>query len=1242
MPRFPRSSRFPHSRPRPAGKRPGWSWLAGFAVFWAWPAVAVILWNDPGTTLVHENGAGTDILGGAVKRDDTASDTLYFKFHVDPLSDKDTEEYFAAFELFEGDTERLGIGNSLKAWAYSAFFPADETAATNNPDGYIDLRTTRPESITAASYQYPRHGVGVTIVCKIQYIPGEDDLVTVWLNPDLGPGANEAAQPDELTTRFYARANFDEIRLRHGGGGGGWRFSDLAIVTSFSDLVDASSARPNTASSGVLGGAGAYTFQAWQKDQGLPQSPVRALTQTRDGYLWLGGDDQLVRFDGLRFVPFGLPDGLKFGQVSALLEDRQGALWIGSSDSGLCRWQNQLLTTFTTREGLPANAITALAEAPNGALWIGTQAGLRLWQEGEFNDLPAAKSFKGLGITALLQDRQGTLWVGVQGAGVYAYVNNAFVPLTGDPAGDLLKDSHCLLMDQAGRLWIGAGADFLLCHDQDHWLRYRLPRNRAGSPVTTLAEELTGTVWAGAGAGGLRQFKDGKSSGNPSGAGLAGTVVESLLADRDGRLWVGTDTALNCLNRKCLFALSQAEGLGYGAVQGQAEVSPGVVWVGKASDGLYRWDGKSFSRLSAAGLSPHGSQITALLVTHEGYCWVATTNTLLLYKDPIAASDEVEFISGAPPGLTALAEDHAGALWAGTRTGQLRQLVHNQWLAPAGFDQTNAITALVPDPNGALWVGTAGNGLFRLASGSLQHIGKRDGLLSESIRTLYRDAHDTLWIGTADAGLSRWRAGQIANFTTSAGLPDNTISQILADDADGLWLGTSRGIAWVNQHRLDELAAGTIPAVFPKLYSQADGMLSEDCTGGFFPAGLKTKSGLLWFSTLKGVVVVDPHAHLTTGLPPNPVLEEVLVDGLPQPLISQPAGAGDQPAKILRIIPGRHRVEFRFTGLSFAAPELMRFRYQLAGLDTDWLEAGTRRSALYSYLPPGDYQFRLAACNGDGIWNENGLALQLVVLRHFWQTWWFITLAAASVLALVGGTVRAVVKRKLQRRLRHLEQERTLERERTRIAQDLHDEMGAKLCRISFLSEHARRGQLPPEELHRQITSISDASRDVLHSLDEIVWAVNPQNDTLEHVASYIGQYAQDYFQMTGIDCELDIPAQLPPHPLSSQQRHHLFLATHEAFTNILKHSGATHARVAIGLGPAAFEIEISDDGKGFVVPASIANREAPADPEGDGLTNMLQRLKDIGGQCHIVSAPGTGTRIKFFISLNVLTSHVT
>jgi ligand-binding sensor domain-containing protein/signal transduction histidine kinase len=1217
------------------------------------PAGAVILWNDPDATLIHETGAGTDILGGAVKRDDSANDTLYFKFHVDPLSDKDTEEYFAAFELFEGDAERLGIGNALKAWAYSAFIPGRETGQTNALADYVDLRSSKPESpadAASVSYQYPRRGVGVTIVFKIQYIPGEDDLVTVWLNPDLGPGANEAYQPERLTTRFNANGKFDEIRLRHAGRGGGWKFSDLAIATSFSDFADVSSSRPSEAAWSADGGASQVGFQTWQKEQGLPQGPVRALVQTQDGYLWVGGDDGLARFDGLRFVAFGIQEGIKTGPVSALFEDSRGALWIGA-ESGLSCWRDHHIATLTTRDGLPANTITALAEDAAGRLWVGTEAGLVLWQNGQALPLSAAESFRGRRITALLKDRQGRMWVGVRGAGVFQYLDGKFAALTGDSVEELLKDSHCLLMDQAGRMWIAAGENFVLCREDARWHHYRIPRNLARSHINALAEESDGAVWAGSAGGGLLQFKEGKLIAIPASSGLAGARIESLLADREGGIWAGTESGLNRLRRKSLFTLSQSEGLGFGAAQGLAEVMPGVVWVGKTNDGLYRWDGRSFSRLSGAGLSPHDSQITALLVTRDGFCWVATTNSLLLYKDPIAAADEVTVIRSAKPNIISLAEDREGALWLGTREGKLWQLRGSIWRENTGISQTNAITAIVPDADGSLWVGAEGSGVYRLKNGSSRHIDKSEGLLSEMIRTLYLDAQGTLWIGTADEGLSRWRNGRVANFTTHQGLPDNSISQILEDGAGRLWLGSSRGIVCVSKRRLEDQASGQIPAVYPQLFARAEGMLSEECTGGFYPAGLKTKSGLLWFSTLKGVAVINPRVQATPALMPNTVLEEVLVDGVPNPLFHGPSprtaprdgkpGNRESGLEKLRITPGKHQVEFRYTGLSFAAPERIRFRYRLEGLDTAWTEADTRRTAIYSYLPPGDYRFRVAACNSDGVWSDSESGLDLAVLRHFWETWWFITFAAISLMASVAGAVRLLEKKKLQHRLKRLEQERALERERTRIAQDLHDEMGAKLCRISFLSEHARRGTLAPGELQEQITSISDASREVLRSLDEIVWAVNPKNDTLENTASYLGQYAEEYFQMTGIQCELDIPTRLPPHPLSSQIRHHLFLATHEALTNILKHSDATKTRIAMVSDNAAFEIHISDNGKGFNSPAMESKPEPPATASGDGLSNMSRRMGEIGGSCKIDSAPGKGTNVRFYLSLRSITKDI-
>jgi ligand-binding sensor domain-containing protein/signal transduction histidine kinase len=1215
-------------------------------------AHGVVLWNDPARTLAYNNGPGADILHNAVKRDDSANDALYFKIHIDPLSDKDTEDYFAGLELFENDVERLGIGNAMKAWAYSAFFHSDSAGESNDLTGYVDLHTSKPETPAggaSGSYQYPRRGIGATIVFKAQYVPGEDDLITVWLNPDLGPGANEAYQPESLTTRFNADASFDEIRLRHSGAGGGWAFSDLAIATSFTDFVDASSARPNVSASAIsAGGAQAFNFQAWQKDQGLPQPPIRALAQTRDGYLWVGSAEGLARFDGLRFVSFGAEEGIKGAPITALLETDQGALWIGTTDNGLICWQNHRITSFTKRDGLPSNTVTALAQDASGRLWIGTALGLRSWQNDRFSSVSNAERFNGSPVTALATDPRGGLWIGVKGVGVFQLAGNLWVPVAGTAMEDLLKDSHCLLADRDKRLWIGAGEDFVLCRENDRWTRYRIPRNQAKAPVTTLAEESDGTVWAGSPGGGLFQLRDGKAITMPPTSGLAGNMVETLLYDRQGSLWVGTDAGLNRLRRKTLFTLGQAEGLGFGATRTLAEVAPGVVWVSKPNDGLYRWDGKGFSRLYAAGFSPHDSQISCMLVTHDGFCWVATTNSLLLYKDPVAAADEVKIIAPAKPGIISMAEDGEGGLWIGTVKGNVWQYRQDRWHALTGWSQTNAITALRSDADGSMWIGTDGSGLYRVKKESPENPEKIPGLSSLAVRALHLDAQRTLWIGTADGGLSRWREGRMATVTTREGLPDNNISQILEDDTGRLWLGSSRGIASVNKLRMEELASRRNIALSPQLFHRVDGMLPNECTGGFSPAGLKAKSGLLWFSTLKGVAVVNPRFQAGATLIPHALLEEVLVDGVPTADFHHPGIAlpddkrkqASQPQPI-RIIPGKHRVEFRYTGLGFDAPELIRFRYRLEGLDTEWVDAGARRAAFYSYLPPNDYRFHVACCNSEGVWSSTEATLQLTVLRHFWQSWWFIGLASITLIVAIVGTVHFIEKGKLHRRLKRLEQERALERERTRIAQDLHDEMGAKLCRISFLSEHARRGDLPQKELHDQITSISDASREVLHSLDEIVWAVNPQNDTLEHVASYIGQYAHEYFQMTGVQCELDIPPQLPPHPLSSQMRHHLFLATHEALTNILKHSAATNAKISMSSGNAEFKIDISDNGKGLPPRAPQSKSEPPAADSGDGLSNMQQRLEDIGGSCRIVSSPGQGTHIQFIVPLNCFANHV-
>jgi len=1204
---------------------------------------AVLLWSDLGATQVHETGVGTDILGGVLRRDDSSTDTLYFKFHVDPLSDATTEEYFAAFQLFEGNHERVAVGNALKAWAYSAF-ATGQIGQSNQAIEYIDLKSSQPESSgigTFYTYELVHWCIERTIVFKVQYVAGGDDLVTVWLDPDLRPGATEAGQLESLTTRFKANASFDQIHLRHGGGGAGWIFSEMAIATSFDDFVNGNGSATDRSSPGMGHGEAPFTFRSWQREQGLPENYVRALAQTRDGYIWVGSDDGVSRFDGVRFFPLGLQDGFQSRPVQALFGDSRGALWVGSMGGGLSCWQGGKLRTFTVRDGLPSDSITALAEDSQGRLWVGTQAGLVVWQDGRLAPLGGAGIFSGKPITTLFLDHKDAMWVGATGAGVFSYQGDKFLQLR-DPALDsLLQDPHCLRVDQEGRIWIGAGDAFVLCRDGEQWRRFGIPRHLATHYISALAEEPDGTVWAGSVGEGLFQFKAGKLLAINASSGLSDTLVEALLVDREGKLWVGTHGGLNRICPRKLSVLSQNEGLGYGAVQGLAEVRPGVFWAAEPNEGVFCRDGPGFRRLMLSNLSPQEPHVSALLVARDGSCWLAGAHGLLQFKHPQAAEEE-----GGVPALTnlsisALGQDQKGGVWAGTREGELWHFADGKWQARTNCPRGHAITAIVPGADDVLWVGTEGDGLYWVDEGARDRCDKLSGLTSDWIRTLYLDAQGTLWIGTA-GGLSWLQDERIATFTIREGLPANTISQILEDDDGNLWLGGNRGIVRVKKRELGDLAAHKIQAVYPQVYGLADGMLSEECAGGFSPAGLRTKAGLLWFSTLKGIVVVDPH-HTVSSPAPDVVLEQTLVDGVPKPPILGRDGGGvktehekgEASMESLRLAPGKHTLEFRYTGLGFDAPERVRFRYRLEGLDLGWVEAGTRRVAFYSFAPPGTYRFRVIACNGDGIWNEDGASLALTVLPHFWETGWFIAMLALGTVIVGVGGARVVEKRRLQQRLKRFEQERVLERVRTRIAQDLHDIMGAKLCRISFLSEHARRCQAVPAELQEEIRAISDDSREVLQSLDEIVWVVNPQKDTLEHLVSYIGQYAQEYFRKTGIECKFEIPARVPVQPLSSQSRHHLFLAVQEALTNILKHSGATQARIAVACHDDDFEIAVSDNGTGFDPVFSESNSPSSAAGFRNGFGNMRQHVAELGGLCLVESRPGQGTTIRLVLAFD-------
>jgi signal transduction histidine kinase len=481
----------------------------------------------------------------------------------------------------------------------------------------------------------------------------------------------------------------------------------------------------------------------------------------------------------------------------------------------------------------------------------------------------------------------------------------------------------------------------------------------------------------------------------------------------------------------------------------------------------------------------------------------------------------------------------------------------------------------------------------------------------------------TVWAGTFRGGLLRFRDGKFTRVGFDDGLPNNIISQMLSDEAGHLWLGSHQGIFRVAKSALHNFADGAItnPIVFT-VFGRSDGLPSLDCSGGYQPAAWRGHDGRLWFTTVKGTVSVQPEAIRPNPLPPSVVIEELAIDRkridatvqVPErPL--PPGVVYDREKKYLKVPPGKHQFEFRFTGLSLVSSDQVQFRYRLEGADADWIEARTKRIAEYSLLPPGTYRFRVIACNSDRFWNETGDFLTLEIQPQFYETLWFRILAGLMGAGLVAGVVWYSVTRRLQRKLEQLARQQALERERARIAKDIHDDLGANLTLIARLGHLARQ-----ETTGERIEKMESTARQAIKSLDEIVWAVNPRNDTLAHLIDYTGQFATDYLYAAGVRCLLDVPEQAPPFEVPSNVRHNVFLVVKEALQNILKHANAAEVWLRISPTRSGLRIMIEDNGCGF--------DRVPADALADGLRNMQQRMNEIGGQCQIQSRAGHGTKI--------------
>jgi signal transduction histidine kinase len=557
------------------------------------------------------------------------------------------------------------------------------------------------------------------------------------------------------------------------------------------------------------------------------------------------------------------------------------------------------------------------------------------------------------------------------------------------------------------------------------------------------------------------------------------------------------------------------------------------------------------------------------------------------------------------------------------------------WLVSSGGPE-DTILSLCGDAQTNLWVGTQSSGLWMLSPAAVwRHWGAADGLPSETVRNVVCGSDGAIWV-TTPRGISVMSDGDLQRFMSigkAQGLPEEDIRQILDDGEGNFWVGVRQSIFRVSKADVLEVAKGRRPFVSVQSFGPGDGLESELTGGDCGPLAIKTDKGELWFSTHKGVAVIDPKKIKTV---------ENLAPVYSKIIDADQFKNGMSSDGVIAFEPGHAQVGFQFTTPCFSAPEQVIFRTRLEGFDTEWSLPGTTRERFFQKLPPGRYRFRVSASSVAGDWREQEKPIDFVILPFFWQTGWFRFVIVMFVLGMTGfasgALMRGRARRKLEEeRVRALEREKTLEREkaleqeRSRIAKDIHDDIGASLTRILLHSKAARRemsGQ--PARLPERLEAIETTAVDMTRVMDEIVWAVNPRNDTFDGLVTYLGRYAEEFLKLAGLRCRLDLPLDVPVWPVAAKVRHGLFLAFKEALNNVAKHASASVVRISVRTQDNGFELSIEDDGKGF-------KTEQGEQAGRNGLDNMRSRLAEIGGSCVIESEPGKGTLIYFRMAERVL-----
>ena len=954
-----------------------------------------------------------------------------------------------------------------------------------------------------------------------------------------------------------------------------------------------------------------YVLKQWNVEHGLPQSSIRCMTQTEDGYLWIGTWNGLARFDGVRMTVFNALNTPELHpSISSLYEDSQHRLWIGTDGGGLVQYMDGTFVKLDSAHGIPATMINFISNDSEGRIWVGSNEGVYVYTGNRFLHFGEIDGFQEKLVTHGTPARDGSMYL--------EFVSIIFhVRLSGDSLQVLDKPvktgGYRFGIDSSGALWYGVrGKGLVKRIDSLEYVDRRfadvlskqvfIPHNQQKWVMTPR---------------GAYVLENGKITHLQTIDGIDLSNISSVFEDREGILWVAVEGAgLLRLRRKRIQTFTTQEGLETNAIMCGMEDREGNVWIGTWLGGLGRLKPKEQGFTSIRQLA-NGVSIMALCQSRDGTIWVGTWGSGVYTIRQGRVSKFIGKGLDEYTSIRAIVADPRGGAWIGTvwgTVGYYNDAEEMAWDSREGIP--GMINSVLLTRNGELWAGTDGGGVVRIINGRVSVINKSGGLLDEFCHVSMEDADGAVWL-TSKRGLQRWKNGVLSTVPPGVGIY-NDPAQFIQDSEGSYWMGGTHGIHRIRKQDLNAAADGELGELNYLTIGKADGMPVEECSGGSNQLVWKTRDGALWFSTTHGAVRIEPGAVEYNPVPPSVMIDQVLVEHRPV-----------QWNQEIILNPQATKIEFHYTGINFAAPERVRFKYKMEGFEDKWRDGGRERFAQYTNLEPGSYRFRVIAANNAGVWNEEGASVGIEVLPLFWETWWFRTIAVMLFLT-AGPSMYFYRVRKLERdQRRQLEFSRQLlrsqEEERHRIANELHDSLGQNLLVLKNKILLAQKREGAEKGLHEMSGLVSQTIEEVRsishnlrpHQLDQL-----GLTKTLRALLRNVRESSSIAF--TGEIGDID-------GVLTDNEEIALFRIVQESLNNIMKHSQATEALVEAVRGTDSATVTIRDNGVGMQIAVEQAREELGG---GFGLSGIKARAQMFGWTVSMHSEPNSGTVIELVIPL--------